>query len=86
MKKDVKQKMVYGFIILLILLGTYFTLSSLNLVGGEKVMLEDLGSCNTENDCYDLLINKGVLKLDLDDALDSSELICENNQCGVILK
>jgi len=75
---------IYVGIIILIIFSSYFAVTSLNILGGEKQMFPDM-VCEEPVDCYNSMIDGGFPEDELDSQLveENSELICESNICGV---
>lgn len=81
-KKINKNIFIYIGLVLLILIGVYYSFTSFSVIDTDKEFYEGL-TCETPDNCYDKLLDIGFPKSELDEQLLSYNLICENNICGV---
>lgn len=57
--------------------------SEFSVVGESDVTLYEDLSCQEADECYDKLISLGFPKSELDNQLETLELVCIDNTCGV---
>ncbi len=77
---------LYGFLIMLIVVGAYFSATSFSILSEGETNTFDGMTCSESNECYQKLIDAGFPQSDLDAQLEGAELTCKNSVCGVKAK
>jgi len=83
--KKITQYGLYGFLILLVAFGVYFSISSFSVIGNDNNNVDfPKISCETQQDCINALVNDyDFPQAELDEQMKTVDLFCENSLCGV---
>jgi len=73
-------------ILLLAVVGAYFGLSSLSIIGNDTIETYPGSTCSVADDCYDYFLSIGFPQDKLDEQLTTLQFVCENKVCGVASK